>query len=186
MKNKLSTVAKAVFIAAAAVAVAPLAAAPGASPREDFLREQAYAEMQRVTGQIDVLQANLDELASRVARLEKARAENDGLRAEIAALKAANAELRSKTQSIRSEIVADLTKRLAAMQRELAPPAPPPPPKQQKTSPAQQPHREYVVQAGDSLSLIAAAFKTTVPRIKEMNGLKSDILRIGPKLMLPL
>lgn len=176
----------AVIIAAPQVQPVPPVGAPSPSPRESFLREQAYAEMQRVTGQIDVLQANLEELAARVSRLESARAENDALRAEIAALKASNAELQSRTKSLRSEIVADLTKRLAAIQRDMTPPAPPPAPKPQTSSPAVEPHREYVVQPGDTLSLIAAAFKTTVPRIKEMNNLKSDILRIGQKLMLPL
>lgn len=174
----------AIFAAPPVQPVQPVGAPPSPSAREAFLREQAYAEMQRVTGQIDVLQANLEELAARVSRLEAARAENDALRAEIAALKASNAELQSRTKSLRSEIVADLTKRLAAIQRDMTPPAPPPKP--QTTTPAAEPHREYVVQPGDTLSLIAAAFKTTVPRIKEMNNLKSDILRIGQKLSLPL
>ena len=39
--------------------------------------------------------------------------------------------------------------------------------------------------AGDNLSLIARAFCTTVDKIKEMNSLKSDNLRIGQKLMVP-
>ena len=41
------------------------------------------------------------------------------------------------------------------------------------------------MKAGDTLSLIAEAFGTTVPKIKEMNGLKSDMLRIGQKIMVP-
>ena len=47
------------------------------------------------------------------------------------------------------------------------------------------PHQEYTVQSGDTLSLIAQAFNTSVSKIKEMNGLKSDNLRIGQKLNLP-
>ena len=65
---------------------------------------------------------------------------------------------------------------------------------QQQTAPAPRPvekkvvigpHVEYTVQSGDTLSLIAQAFGTTVAKIKEMNGLKSDNLRIGQKLNLP-
>ena len=41
------------------------------------------------------------------------------------------------------------------------------------------------MQSGDTLSLVAQAFGTTVAKIKEMNGLKNDNLRIGQKLNLP-
>ena len=44
---------------------------------------------------------------------------------------------------------------------------------------------EYTVQAGDTLSLIAQAFNTTVSKLRQMNGLKSDMLRIGQKLTVP-
>ena len=190
MKKNIAFIACALaaFAATAQQPVAPAHSphAPGSSPREAFLREQAYAEMQRVTGQIDVLQANLEELAQRVARFESMRAENETMRAEIAALKASNAELVARMQSLRGEIVSDLTKRLATIQRDMKQSVAPPPPKPQPRSAADLPHREYVVQAGDTLSLIAAAFKTSVPKIKEMNSLKSDILRIGQKLSLPL
>lgn len=43
----------------------------------------------------------------------------------------------------------------------------------------------YVVQAGDSLSEIAAAFKTTVDGIKSANALKGDAIRIGARLKIP-
>ncbi len=44
---------------------------------------------------------------------------------------------------------------------------------------------EYVVQSGDSLSRIAARHGTTVAALKEANGLKSDVIRIGQKLKIP-
>ncbi len=43
----------------------------------------------------------------------------------------------------------------------------------------------YVVQSGDSLSVIAVRAKTTVRAIKELNGLSSDRILVGQKLKLP-
>ena len=54
--------------------------------KEDFMRQQAFAEMQRVSGQIDVLQSNLNELVRRVSALEN-RGDSESMKAEIAALK---------------------------------------------------------------------------------------------------
>ena len=48
------------------------------------------------------------------------------------------------------------------------------------------PHREYVVEKGDTLSLISQAMNVPVRKIKEMNSLKNDNLRIGQKLMIPM
>ncbi|MFQ6037643.1 MAG: LysM peptidoglycan-binding domain-containing protein [Candidatus Aminicenantales bacterium] len=42
----------------------------------------------------------------------------------------------------------------------------------------------YTVKRGDNLYLIAKAFNTTVQNIKERNGLKSNILRVGQKLVI--
>ena len=57
-------------------------------------------------------------------------------------------------------------------------PAPPPP--------AIGPHYEYVVEGGQTLSLIAKGFDTTVPKILAANpGLKPNRLRVGQKLIIP-
>ena len=50
-------------------------------------------------------------------------------------------------------------------------------------SPAGQ--REYTVVAGDCLSAIAQAFKVSIEGIKKANGLKSDLIREGQKLIIP-
>lgn len=44
---------------------------------------------------------------------------------------------------------------------------------------------EYVVKSGDSLSKVAAKNGTTVKALREVNNLKSDVIRIGQKLQLP-
>ena len=164
-----------------AVVVAGMAAMTAlAQGRDSFVQQQAYAEMQRVSGQIDVLQNNFDDLQRRVAGLERGSSTQD-LRQEIEALKASVAELRRQLQSQREVIVKDLTGRIKTIQAAQTPP----PPKETPKKVVVGPHREYAAQAGDTLSLIAEAFGTTVSKIKEMNGLKSDMLRIGQKIMVP-
>ena len=147
--------------------------------KESFMQQQAYAEMQRVSGRVDVIENNVSDLQRRVGALE-GNGQAQGIRQEIDALKAAVADLRRELQSQREGIVKDLSGRIAKMQTAVAP-APAPAPKKVVIGP----HQEYTVQSGDTLSLIAQAFGTTVAKIKEMNGLKGDNLRVGQKLNLP-
>ena len=147
--------------------------------KDGFLGQQAYAEMQRVSGQVDVLQTNFSELQDRIGRLE-GNGQVQGIRQEIDSLKAAIAEIRRELQSQRGEIVRDLSGRLAKMQ----PPAPKPA-APAKTVMVTGPHLEYTVQSGDTLSLIAKAFNTTVRKIKDMNALSGDALRVGQKINVP-
>lgn len=46
-------------------------------------------------------------------------------------------------------------------------------------------YREYTVQAGDSLWLLARRFRTTVEEIMQLNGLTSDLINIGQVLRIP-
>jgi LysM repeat protein len=47
------------------------------------------------------------------------------------------------------------------------------------------PTKVYVVKKGDTLSGIAAKYRTTVSQLKKVNKLKSDNLQIGQKLTIP-
>ena len=175
----------------AMIAVAALAAALAAggafaqaagTGRDAFLKEQAVAEMQRVSAQVDILSSNQEELAERLRKAESAKAEIESLRAEVAALKGTTAALRREMHSVRGEIVQDLSKKIASMQ----PPAQPRTAPKASSRPAYSgPVYEYTVQQGDTLSLIAKAFGSTVQKIKELNGMKSDALRIGQKINVP-
>lgn len=170
---------KMVVLAAGLAGTAAFAqqAVPGG--RDAFLRRQAYEEVQRVSGQVDVLESNQAALAERVARIERGGGEIAAVRAEIEALKADIARVRAEMQAQRREIVDDILKRikaLPAMQSQPVRPAPPPDPG---------PREEYVVRPGDTLSLIAQAFGTTVGRLKDMNSLRSDSIRPGQRLFVP-
>ena len=149
--------------------------------KENFMQQQAYAEMQRVSGQVDVLQSNLGDLQKRIGALEGGGDASKGIRQELDALKASIAELRREMQNMRGEIVRDLSGKMVQIQKQMQPPAPKP----TTTKVVIGPHQEYVVQSGDTLSLIAQAFNTSVGKIKEMNNLKGDNLRVGQKLNLP-
>ena len=175
MKTRITT---ALFVAALAAGTAS-AQAPAGAGRDAFLKQQAVAEMQRVSAQVDVLATNQEELSDRIRKTEAMKNEIESLRAEVAALKGAISELRREMHGQRDEIVRDLSKKIATIQ----PPAPKPTPapKPRPTGPCY----EYTVQSGDTLSLIAKAFGTTVQKIKDMNGMKSDALKIGQKLNVP-
>ena len=187
MNSKKSILAAAAILATFASSAQQVAT----NNREAFMHQQAYNEMQRVSGQVDVLQSNIAELSQRISRLEgdsSSRNEIEALRAEVAALKASNAELRNRINSMHDEIVKELSVKIAALMKQNAPASAP---KATKSAPAaasaaEGPHREYTVRPDDSLWLIAQAFKTTVPKIKEMNNLKDNNIRPGQKLILPL
>ncbi len=172
------------------LALANLAAfaAPPGGGREAFIQRQAYEEVQRVSGQVDMLESNLSAIAERVSRLENGGGELRALKAEIDALKSEISRLRNEMKSQRKEIVSDLTSRIDQQQRERE--------RQQqrerererehqRNNPAPEPSGTYTVQPGDTLSLIAQAFGTTVGKLKEMNKLRSDMLRVGQKLSVP-
>lgn len=160
------------------IALASSATAVMAQSRDNFLQQQAYQEMQRVTGQMDVLQTNVNELQERVGKLERG-GDTQAMRQEINTLRAEIEALRRELRSQRGEIVKDLSGRISKIQAASAPAKPVP----QKVVIG--PHREYVVKSGDTLSLVSQAFDVPVKKIREMNNLKSDNLRVGQKLNLP-
>jgi len=51
--------------------------------------------------------------------------------------------------------------------------------------PAPAPTRSYTVKSGDTLWAISRQHKTTVKAIKDANGLKSDLIRVGQTLRIP-
>lgn len=174
------------------------------SARAAYQERQALAEVPRLVQQFDQLAVNQDEIVQRLLKVEAGSSTEAALRAEIEALRAEIAELRASLRreqdAMRREIVADLAKRIST----LTPPPPAPaapavatrPSAGGRPAPAAQhqppppveigPHYEYIVEKGQTLSLIAEGFGTTVPKILAANpGLKPNMLRVGQKLIIP-
>jgi len=165
--------------------------------RQAYQQRQALAEVPRLMQQFDLLVQNQDAIVTRLTALEgkgedaNLRAEIDRLRAEIAELKAS---IRREQDVMRGEIVRDLSGRIAKMTPPPAPApayAPPAAPASRASAPAPQPapigpHYEYIVEKGQTLSLIAKGFDTTPAKIIAANpGLRANNLRVGQKLIIP-
>ena len=178
MKNATTKLA-----ALAALAVCSACAEEAASGKDQFLKRQAFAEVQRITSQLDVLQNNYDDISSRVSRIEGGKGETASPRAEIDSVKADIAALRREMAAMRREIVNEIAGKIADVQKAEA--------KERKKAaesqkqPRSGKYKEYTVKSGDSLYLIAQAFGSTISKIKEANSLKNDNLKIGQKLMIP-
>ena len=183
-----------------AMIVIGAAAQDPAYARAAYQERQALAEVPRLVQQFDQLAANQDEIVQRLLKVESGSSTEAALRAEIEALRAEVAELkasiRREQDAMRREIVADLAKRISTLT------PPPPAPAQPRATPGARPspaathqppspaeigpHYEYVVEKGQTLSLIAEGFGTTVPKILAANpGLKPNLLRVGQKLIIP-
>ena len=157
---------------------------PPAGGRNAFVQQQAYNEMMRVSEQVDVLQTNIEGLSDRLNRIEGGKGEIGAMKNEIEALRAEIGSVRREMGRMRDDLMRDITRKVAEMLAAQAKTQPPPPPRLQPTVP-QGPVREYKVVQGDTLSLIAQAFNTTVPKLRQLNNLKTDSLRIGQKLYVP-
>ena len=155
-------------------------AATPADSRTAFLKQQAIAEMQRVSAQVEVLATNQEELSGRVTKAEELKTEVASLRAEIDALKASMAELRQRLESQHGEIVKELSTKIATLQ---------PTARANASHAAVEVDDEnvcfYTVKSGDSLFLIAKAFGTSVAKLKALNGMKSDRIGVGQKIKVP-
>ena len=169
--------------------------------RSAYQMRQAVQEVQRLSSQFDQMQNGMESLTARIRNVEGANASGD-LRAEIGALRSELNELKRRQEAMRGEIVAEISKKMADLIAKTRPAPPPPPPPtvstrgekgaraaapQHEAAPSGPtgPYFEHVVEPGETLSYIAKECNTTVQKIKQYSGLKSDVLRVGQKLLIP-
>ena len=150
-----------------------------AQAKDAYLKQQAYEEVQRVAGQVDILEQNQNDLSERVGKVEAMKREIEDLKSNVAALQAQLAELKSLVSKQRGEIIAELSG--VIKKAEASRPAPAPVPVSSYTGKTE----IYTVQSGDTLSLISEAFGSKISVIKDLNNLKNDNIRVGQKLRVP-
>ena len=127
------------------------------------------AEVGRLTGELRASRAGQPEAAS-AAQVLAMQAQIDDLQRQIRSLDAARIQ-------DKKDIYDDISKKVASLLKTQSPPP---------SRAASQSGYEHVVQAGESLSAIAAVYKVNVSAIVQANNLKSaDQIFVGQKLFIP-
>lgn len=152
-----------------------------AQSNDGYLGKQAYAEMQRVSEQVDILEQNQSEISERVVKVESMKREIEDLKSNVSALQSQLADLKSQMAKQRGEIIAELS----SVIKKASTPTPAPVPVKTPVASYTGKTQIYKVQPGDTLSLIADAFSTKVSVVKELNNLKNDNIWVGQKLRVP-
>lgn len=140
------------------------------------LREVQMA-LQRLESRLDAIEQQQSALSGRISTLERgngAASKDDiaALRADLNAVKAQQAEMRG-------EIVSDLSKRMAQVQAKQAAAL-------QAQQAAQKSGYEHVVEAGQTISEIARAYKVSTQSILKANKISDPTkIRVGQKLFIP-
>lgn len=161
--------------------------ASGSAQYAEELTANLSRQVRSVQDENARLEMQLSEVERRITVLER---ENKELSEALLQVKRqAAAESAARDEQIRK--LSDQIVKLAT----LPPPAPPVPPAsssstkkgaQKAESTDYSEYEEYVVVQGATLSAIAAAYKVSIADIKKANNLKSDVLRVGQKLRIPV
>lgn len=108
------------------------------------------------------------------------------LQRTVKTLTASNQELSKELATLKLQVAADSEARDAQLKsladKLLQPVVVPPPP----VTTTQQEFVEYIVQPGATLSAISKAYGVSIADIKTANNMKSDALRVGQKLQIPV
>jgi|LSQX01.2.fsa_nt_gb predicted RNase H-like nuclease (RuvC/YqgF family) len=152
--------------------------------RVEMARQQQLREVDMLKAKVESSDLHLQQLYTRIDRLEAAQREAGNTAAETAALRRDIDQLRAERESLKREVVDELSremaKLLAAQSAAAAPRG-----GSSRGSSSRQSGWEHKVQPGQTLSQIAVEYKVPVARIKEANDLKSDVIRVGQVLFIP-
>ncbi len=155
--------------------------APATKAELDYLRGElarTSARIQTLESDIGLLQQQL--AASRNAAPSATQTDLAAVRDQMSALERQIQAVDSARANDRQTLYTDLSKKVDQAAKAISASRPAPSPA--KTS---QTGIEHVVQAGETLSLIAQAYGKKIADIKAANNLKSDVIRIGQKLFIP-
>lgn len=156
-----------------------------AAIKQEMERQQLRQDAQaaRITAQS--AESRLDQVENRIDRLENSQrsavwatpGEVEALRRENQELRAELAEARAEHTRLRDDIITGVQGLLKEQQKK----APPPTTTRETTSSGY----EHKVESGQTLSAIAQAYGVSVKKIKDANGLKDDVIRVGQTLFIP-
>ena len=133
-------------------------------------------DVQRLTEKINGIQMEQQNLAREIESVQKAPREDLVVRNRLDTLDRQVQALGAARESDRKQIVSDLSHKVAAIVGS---------PSGGHSGSGSETGYEHVVEAGQTLSAIAAAYKVSVSSIRKANNLKSDSVRVGQKLFIP-
>ena len=149
--------------------------------RQELQQQQAQRDAAILKNQLAGMEQAQARLVERLDRLEAASRDNAKQHDELVAMHRELDQIRGERESMRKEIVDDLTTRInkymATVQASTAG-------KNSGKSEKQNGYMHTVV-AGQKLSDIAKAYKTTPAAIRKANSLKDDNLKAGQTLFIP-
>jgi len=148
--------------------------------RQSLMMQQAQRDAALSRNQLEGLTQSQRALQDRLDRLEAMTRDNAKMHDEILGLRKDIDQLRDEREAMRKQIVDDLTTRINQyMAKAMAGST-------HVTAPATQTGRKHTVEAGQTLTDIAKAYKTTSSAIMKANSLKSSTLYAGQVLFIPV
>ena len=153
--------------------------------RIEMARQQQVHDFEVVKAKTEAVDFHLQQIDTRLDRLEGSLRDAGTPQADLAALREEVRQLRTERETLKKEVVDELSREIAKLLAAQQTSAVPAPRGGSRTSQAQQSGYEHKVQAGQTLSEIAAAYKVPVDKIKRANNMSSDAIRVGQILFVP-
>jgi predicted nucleic acid-binding Zn-ribbon protein len=152
--------------------------------RVEMARQQEARDLDVMKAKTESVDDHLQQLDTRMDRLEGALREAGTPQTDIAGLRRDIEQLRAERETLKKEVVDELSREIAKLLA--AQPAPASRGSSaSRASQGQQSGYEHKVQAGQTLSEIASAYKVPVDKIKKANNMSSDTIRVGQVLFVP-
>lgn len=145
----------------------------------DIIRE----DIQKLSERLNSVQLEQQNLTREMDALKKAPREDADSRARIDELNRQIRAVNSAREADRKQIVEELSRKVAAIVGGSAGVSSGS--SGGSRSATSETGYEHVVKAGETLSKIAKEYKVSVATIRQANGLKSDVVRLGQKLFIP-
>ncbi len=147
-------------------------------------------QMRPLNGRIEGLEMETQRLGREIENLRRAtessgQARLTALQQQLESLSQRVGELSAARERDRQAILEDVSKKVAELLRRSAGSTGGSSGGTRATGSRSEYGYEHVVKAGETLSAIAVAYGVSTRAIQEVNGLKSDQIRIGQKLFIP-